>query len=109
VVVVENDVSSTSEAAEVVRPLIGKVLENARLKLKGTISGKSLRKLTRDAGAIKKSASPKLHALAVANIENLFENAVIDVAHPDTKGDADYRTNTPRRGVYGVRGGSLPG
>jgi hypothetical protein len=106
VVAVENDVKSTSETAEVVRPLIGKVLENVRLKLKGTISGRSLQKLTRDDGTIKKSASPKLHALAVANIKNLFENAVIDVTHPDTKNDTNI-AQIHRVGAFMEYGGEI--
>ena len=57
--------------------------------IKGRLSRNSLKKLTEDNSAIKKSVSPKLHALAVANIKSLFERATIDVKHRDTKGNRD--------------------
>jgi len=86
---IENDVNSINEAAALVKNLVNEKLENKLLKINGTISENSLRKLTKDDSAIKKSVSPKLHALAVANIKKLFENAAIDVTHKDTKGNRD--------------------
>ncbi|MBR2747804.1 MAG: hypothetical protein IKD95_05595, partial [Bacteroidales bacterium] len=75
---------STSEAAEMIRPLANQPLRNETLGITATISRNSLSKYTSEK-ATKKSVSPRLHAIAIANVKALFETAGVDVTHPDTK------------------------
>jgi hypothetical protein len=76
---------SVSEAQELIRPMIGKLLINNKLKITATISGNSLGKLGSQS-ATDKSISPALHAKAIANVDVLFQNAAFDVAHKDESG-----------------------
>ncbi|MDR0867465.1 MAG: hypothetical protein LBP75_03190 [Planctomycetota bacterium] len=83
--------SSLNDARQSVELLIGKPLTNERLGITAVISGKSLRKMTHDAGTVKKSASPELHTLAVANIDVLFSRARFDMPHADAKENRDVK------------------
>ncbi|MDR1786172.1 MAG: hypothetical protein LBR23_06915 [Spirochaetaceae bacterium] len=78
---------SVEQAAETIRKagIIGKPLKNTRLGIEATISGNSLDEMTNET-ATKASVNPRLHALAVANIDRLFETAAFEVTHPDTHG-----------------------
>jgi predicted GNAT family acetyltransferase len=57
------------------------VVENTKLGLRAGITGKSLNKFRN----LKEGEDARLHALAVANIDLLFENAEFDVTHTDKK------------------------
>ncbi len=81
-------VSSVSEAVEAVKSagIVNKPLENKALGIKDAIvTGRNLDKMKSEK-ATKKSVSPRLHALAVANVDRLFETAFDEVTHPDTHG-----------------------
>ncbi|MBR1602154.1 MAG: hypothetical protein IJ667_01790, partial [Synergistaceae bacterium] len=78
-------VNSTNEAEELIRSLgiLNTEINNSKLGITASISGKGLSKMMSDK-AVKKSISPKLHALAVANIDRLFKSAVMEITHPDS-------------------------
>ena len=82
------EAKSTSEAAEMIRPLVNRPFRNETLGITATISRNSLSKYTSEK-ATKKSISPRLHAIAIANVKDLFETAGVDVTHPDTKKRAE--------------------
>ena len=82
------EAKSTSEAAEMIRPLVNQPFRNETLGITATISRNSLSKYTSEK-ATKKSISPRLHAIAIANVKDLFETAGFDVTHPDTKKRAE--------------------
>lgn len=77
-------VNTVSEAQNLIRPLVGKPITNVKLGITAMLSNKSIKKLGSDK-ATKKSVSPRLHAMAVANVDVLFENAEIKVTHNDYK------------------------
>ena len=82
----ERAATSLDEARAKAQAFIGKPLENRATKLKATVSKGTLRKMT-SAKAVTKSTSGAYHALAVANVDKLFENAVLDSSRPDTRGE----------------------
>ncbi|MBS9767056.1 MAG: hypothetical protein KGV44_05905 [Flavobacteriaceae bacterium] len=83
--IVKRIAKSVSQAQQMILDLVGKPLTNKNLGITATISKKAVKKFGSDT-ATKQSVSNRLHAMAVANIDHLFENATIDVTHPDNKG-----------------------
>jgi hypothetical protein len=79
---------SVSDAIKSIEHLFNKPLTNKKFGFTAIISKTKSDKL-KSGKATKQSVSPRLHALAVANIDSLFENADIDIVHPDTKGNPD--------------------
>jgi hypothetical protein len=77
---------SVSEAQKLIRPLVNKLLKNENLGITGTLSNKSIDKMGSEK-ATQKSISPRLHAMAVANVDVLFENAATKITHDDYKGN----------------------
>src|SRR5690606_10424291 len=71
-------VNSISEAQKAIAHLAGKPLTNKKLGITATLSKNTIGKL----GTLKKGEDARLHALAVANVDRLFENAQFDVTHP---------------------------
>ena len=76
---------SVDEAMESIAILFDKPLTNDAFGFTATISKNKSKKL-HSGKAIKQSVNSRLHALAIANIQQLFENAEIDYTHPDTNG-----------------------
>ena len=76
---------SVDDAFDFVTTLFNIPLTNNRFNFSATITKNKSLKL-KSGKAITKSINERLHALALANIDYLFENAEIDVTHPDTKG-----------------------
>jgi hypothetical protein len=64
-----------AEAKEQAKAFVGKTLENASTRMTAIVSGNNLAKMLSESAA-KKSSSPEDHALAVANLDRLFANAV---------------------------------
>ena len=85
-------VRSVSEAASVVRSegILNRPLFNYHLGTEARISGNSLAKMESES-ATKKSVSPRLHALAVANVDRLFASARIELSHPDSHGRREVK------------------
>ena len=79
------EASTIAEAIKVLELLYDKSLYNKKFDITASISKSKAEKLL-SGKAIKKSISAKLHSMAIANIDWLFENAEIDITHPDTKG-----------------------
>ncbi|GHV56032.1 hypothetical protein FACS1894216_19530 [Synergistales bacterium] len=81
---VSRTASSVSEAANILREngIVNKPLTNNKLGITASVSGVSLKEMQSEQ-ATRKSVSPRLHALALANLDSLFENAVFDVTHAD--------------------------
>jgi hypothetical protein len=84
----ERIVKTVSEAQIAIKPLIGKPITNKVFGITATISGKTIGKLGSDV-ATKQSVNPRLHALAVANIDKLFENAELHTTEADRKERSD--------------------
>lgn len=84
------DAKGVEEAGQVLRSagVIGKPLRNDKLGMTVTISGNALAKMTSEK-ATGKSVSARLHALAVANADTIFEAAFVEATHPDTHGRAE--------------------
>ena len=76
---------SVEEALRQLResPLFNKDITNYHLGITARITGKSLSKMGSEK-ATKKSANPRLHALAVANADYLFLTAFAKFSHPDS-------------------------
>ena len=79
--------SSVENAGAVLKNagVIGKQLENKNLGMRVSISGNDLSKMMSEK-ATKKSVSARLHAIAIANADKIFESAFIEATHPDTHG-----------------------
>lgn len=79
--------SSVTEAGEKLwaNGAVNRPLTNSIIGLTAKITGNGLSKMTSEK-ATKKSKSPYLHALAVANADKIFECAFDDATHPDTHG-----------------------
>lgn len=65
---------------------VGESLVNVRTRLEAVVSNGTLGKMTSQK-AVAKSTSPEDHALAVANIDQLFRHALLDRSHPDKHGE----------------------
>ena len=85
-------VRSVSEAASAVRSegMLNRPLFNYHLGIEARISGNSLAKMESES-ATKKSVSPRLHALAVANVDRLFASARVELSHPDSHGRREVK------------------
>jgi hypothetical protein len=97
--------SGLEDAKNIAQEFVGNEIVNRATKLVGMVSGNNLRKMaSQKAGD--KSTSMMDHALAIANLDKLFENAVLDHSHPDSKGEptirAIHRYIAP---MFGVDGG----
>jgi hypothetical protein len=78
---------SITEAVALVKSLgiLNRDLENVTLGMKAQISGNGLSKMESET-ATEKSVSTRLHALAIANVDRLFQNAFTETTHSDTHG-----------------------
>lgn len=79
-------VSTFTEAAEKAEAFVGRALTNQATKQTATVSKGTLRKML-SASAARKSVSAEDHALAVANVDKLFEAAVLDHSHTDARAE----------------------
>ena len=82
--------NSVSEAQVLIRPLIDIPITNDKLGITASLSNRAVKKLESEK-ATRKSASPALHAKAVANIDFLYKNAEFDVTHNDYKNNRRIR------------------
>ncbi|MFZ4775130.1 MAG: hypothetical protein ACOYM3_07200 [Terrimicrobiaceae bacterium] len=64
----------------------GNPVTNADDGLTATVSGNTIGKMLNDS-SVGKSVSPEIHALAVANVDQLFENGIRGFSGPDEHGD----------------------
>jgi hypothetical protein len=82
--------STFSEAREAAKDFQGKPLENKATGITAVVSRNQLDKMLNDK-AVKKSETPAVHAMAVANADRLFERAILGWSKPDRDGDANIR------------------
>jgi hypothetical protein len=85
--IVPRDAQTISEAENIINDketgILNKPITNKLFEITATISGKSLNEMTNEK-LTKKAVSPRLQAKAIANVDVLFERAVIHISHPDT-------------------------
>lgn len=95
-----------TEARTAAKEFQGKALENAATGMTASVSRNSLDKML-SGSAAKKSTTPAEHSLAVANLDELFANAVPGWTKADRAGDpnivAVHRMFAPMRTEAGVR------
>lgn len=95
-----------SEARDAVKQFQGKPLSNTSTGMVASVSRNSLDKML-SSSAAKKSTSPAEHSLAVANIDELFANAILGWTKADRAGDTNvvavHRMFAPMRTDDGVR------
>jgi hypothetical protein len=83
----ERNARTLAEARDNAQAFVRKPIRNIATGFVGTVSGNNLSKMT-NTKAVEKSVSPTSHALAVANADKLFENAILDRSHADRDGEA---------------------
>jgi len=81
---------SLKGAIDSVLKMVGKAIRNRQTGLEASVSKASLKKMTSES-AVKKSASPQTHALAVANVDRLFQEAELLESHPDRGNDQNIK------------------
>lgn len=82
----ERSALTLAEAKDKAREFVGKPLVNDATRLTATVSNANLAKMTSQS-AVGKSTSPQDHAMAIANVDSLFESALLDHSHDDAKGE----------------------
>jgi hypothetical protein len=83
--------NSIGEARRAAREFAGKPLSNPHIGVDATVSGNTIGKMT-SASAVGKSSSASDHALAVANLDQLYPVAREVSRGPDTKGEPSVRS-----------------
>lgn len=79
-----------AEAREFVKEFQGKELVNKSSGIRSTVSRKNLDKML-SAKAVGKSETAAIHATAVANIDNIFERAVLGWSKKDSESDPNIK------------------
>jgi hypothetical protein len=82
--------STFKEAFTKASEFVNRPLENRATAMTATISGRTLSKMLSE-NAAKKSVSPGAHALAVANIDHLFQDATLEDSFNDSDSDANIK------------------
>lgn len=97
---------SFTDARAAAKEFQGKKLENSATGITASVSRNSLDKML-SASAARKSTTPAEHSLAVANLDQLFDRAVLGWTKQDRAGDpnvtAVHRMFAPMRTDDGVR------
>lgn len=84
----QREASTFTEARAAAKAFQGTPLLNTETGMQAVVSRNSLDKML-SAKAVGKSASPAAHSLAVANLDALFERAVLGWSKPDREGDSN--------------------
>lgn len=79
--------ATLDEATRAVGEIVGGEFTNAATGIAAVLSRNSLRKMT-SGSATRKSRTPQDHALAVANVDQLFQVALLNETRPDARSDA---------------------
>jgi hypothetical protein len=88
--VMPRQAATFAEAEEAGKTFAGKELANRETGRVATVSNKTLGKML-SVSASDKSVSPQVHALAVANIDHLYERAELLGSHDDEKNDTNVK------------------
>lgn len=86
----EREASNFTEARQAAKAFQGKPLTNSSTGIVATVSRNNLDKML-NRKAVGKSASPALHSAAVANLDSMFERAVLGWSKPDNEGDPNIK------------------
>ena len=78
--------STLEEAATAAKEFAGKLIKNDSTGMEASVSGNTIRKMTQEK-SVSKSIAAKIHAMALANIDQLFKNADLIQVHPDKNED----------------------
>lgn len=84
--ILQRDARTFAQARDQAKEFQGKPIKNRDSGIEATVSRNSLDKML-SSKAVGKSESPAIHALAVANLDTLFERAVLGWSKPDTEND----------------------
>lgn len=79
-----------SEARQAAKAFQGKPLVNSATGIKAMVSRNNLDKML-SRSAVEKSETPALHSLAVANLDALFDRAVLGWSKPDRNADTNIK------------------
>ncbi|MBL8258379.1 MAG: hypothetical protein JNM60_01030, partial [Candidatus Competibacteraceae bacterium] len=82
--------ATLDEAQNLAKSFVGKPLENRSTKLVAVVSNTNIAKMVSQS-AVAKSTNPKDHATAIANLDSLFERALLDHSHADARGEPTIR------------------
>ncbi|MBN8464151.1 MAG: hypothetical protein J0M01_15280 [Dechloromonas sp.] len=74
------------QARELATKFVNQPIENLSTKLRATVSNGNLGKMTSGSATLKSSNAVD-HALAVANLDQLFRHALLNTSHADRKGE----------------------
>ncbi|MCL2128254.1 MAG: hypothetical protein FWH38_08365, partial [Treponema sp.] len=96
--VMPRQIRNYAEAEEAGKKFSGKELTNRQTGMAATVSNKTLGKML-SVSASEKSVSPQVHALAVGNVDALFERAELLGSHDDTGGDTRNIKQVHRFGI----------
>lgn len=86
----ERKASNFTEARQAAKAFQGTPLTNHGTGIVATVSRNNLDKMLSQK-AVGKSASPELHSAAVANLDSMFERAVLGWSKPDSEGDPNIK------------------
>ena len=86
----QRQASNFDQAREQAKAFQGKPLTNPASGIVATVSRNNLDKMLSEK-AVDKSAAPALHSVAVANLDGLFERAILGWSKPDAKGDPNIK------------------
>jgi ADP-Ribosyltransferase in polyvalent proteins/Large polyvalent protein-associated domain 3 len=84
------EASTFVEAREQAGKFQGKPLTNVATGFVATVSRNNLDKMLNEK-AVGKSETPAIHSLAVANLDNLFERAILGWSKPDSDGNPNVK------------------
>ena len=79
-----------AQAVNAAKAFVGKEIRNQILSISAIISNKNIAKMV-SRSATKKSVHEKIHALAVANVDKIFENAMVEYTHQDRNEDKNIK------------------
>lgn len=82
--------TTLDEAKIQAKIFVGTPLKNRSTRLVAEVSNTNIAKMT-SRSAVVKSTSAKDHALAIANLDSLFEGALLDRSHADYRGEPTIR------------------
>jgi hypothetical protein len=86
----ERKAATFEEARAAAKAFQSKPLTNTATGMEATVSRNSLDKMLSEK-AVGKSGTPGVHSLAVANLDHLFERAILGWSKPDANGDVNIR------------------
>ena len=88
--ILPRNAENLNEAEEAARSMVGKELTNDLLGISAVLSNTNIGKMV-SASATRKSVNARVHALAVANVDQLFFRATAEYTHKDRNDDKNIK------------------